>query len=198
MALLLFAALAVAVEAGSVVVAWDDDVNRWVHREQPAAVDPVAAQITRAGGGVFLLVVALAASLLLVRLGRPADGLLIVVAYLVAQLATNGLKLAFERPRPPLRVAELELSTFSFPSGHAAVSVAVYGALALAVLHRPHPPSRAVVVTTTVLLVALVALSRVALGVHYPSDVLAGLALGAACLLAAIAAIPALARRTPD
>lgn len=95
-------------------------------------------------------------------------------AILVAESVSGALKLAIERDRPPLSrpVPEPLLespSTFSFPSGHATVSFACATVLALAV-----PRLR----WQLYALAALIAFSRVYVGVHYPFDVLAGAVLG--------------------
>lgn len=101
----------------------------------------------------------------------------------VAVLGALGLstlfKVLFARTRPDLLPAELLPSSFSFPSGHAFLSAAVYltiGALLTRVV--PSGRSRIFVLAMAVLFTALTGFSRVYLGVHYPSDVLAGWTLG--------------------
>lgn len=117
----------------------------------------------------------------------PWTPLLATSALVVASLASGVLKDALDRARPA--VAEPGISALvpipadaSLPSGHAATAAAAAGVVALL-----HPRLRLPLAA----LVALIGLSRVYLGVHYPSDVLAGLALG----LAIAWAIVALARR---
>ena len=84
------------------------------------------------------------------------------------------------RPRPPLVDPVASASGYSFPSGHAGGSAAVYGALALLGLAGIAWWTRLMLVTGAALLVCAVAVSRVLLGAHYPSDVVAGVALGLA------------------
>lgn len=120
-------------------------------------------------------------------LRMPPTPLLAAVALLLASSASSALKDLFDRVRPPL--ADHAIGALvavpadpSFPSGHAASAFAAAGVVAAL-----HPRLRAAALG----LAALVAVSRVYLGVHYPSDVLAGAVLG----LAIAAAVTALARR---
>lgn len=93
------------------------------------------------------------------------------------------LKHAFQRPRPVLAVPLVHLSTFSFPSGHAVASTVFYGAVCvLAFQHTRSRWLRTIVGLIASCMVLLVAASRVYLGAHYLSDVLAGIAVGCACL----------------
>jgi undecaprenyl-diphosphatase len=94
-------------------------------------------------------------------------------------------KLGFARPRPELVPHGAEVYTHSFPSGHAMLSAVIY--LTLGVMLASAQEDRRIkfyVLSLAVLLTVLVGMSRVYLGVHWPSDVLAGWALGAsfACL----------------
>lgn len=88
-------------------------------------------------------------------------------------------KLLVERARPPVHHLE-HVSSWSFPSGHATESAAFYLAMLILVSRgQPRRPTAIVATVVTLVLVAAIAVSRVYLGVHYPSDVAVGLALGA-------------------
>ena len=103
-----------------------------------------------------------------------------------AELLNLILKLSFHRARP--EVAFVHLDTYSFPSGHAMISTAAYGALAyLAWGHIRTRSRRIVLVAGTVVLLGLIGFSRIYLGVHYLSDVLAGIAGGVFWLSVSIA-----------
>jgi undecaprenyl-diphosphatase len=113
------------------------------------------------------------------------DALLIAFAFVGAEILNVLLKLAFHRPRPELAFVHLE--TYSFPSGHATAATAVYTLLAwLAVRRLASRRLRLAAVFGAALVIATVDFTRLYLGVHYLSDVLAGTAAGLAWALAAI------------
>ncbi|HEX5405581.1 MAG TPA: phosphatase PAP2 family protein [Pseudonocardiaceae bacterium] len=127
---------------------------------------------------VDVVTVLAAAWLLLVRRWRLA-GVVLIARF--GELTCESLtKLVVSRPRPHLLPMLTSGSGTSFPSGHAAGSVAAYGAILLVVaVHVGRRPSWWIVVLVAAFLFA-VAASRVILGVHYPTDVLGGMALGLA------------------
>lgn len=114
---------------------------------------------------------------------------LLAAAYAGADLAFNAVKELVHRPRPPAAILLKPVAGYSFPSGHATQAVAVYGMLAaLAATSTRRWPRKVAAWTLAVVIVGLVAVSRLYLGAHWLTDVLAGLALGAAWLFALLAA----------
>jgi len=99
-------------------------------------------------------------------------------AIAVAEVLVKVLKLALHRSRPGPLYDGVE--SFSFPSGHATMSVVAYGFLAFLICRRQRAPIRLLIATATALAIALIALSRVYLGVHWASDVIAGTSFGLA------------------
>ena len=151
----------------------------------PPWLELLARDITALGGvGVLGLIVAAAAGFLALA-GRHGTALFVVAATAGGTLVSSLLKLAFGRPRPDLVPHATEVATASFPSGHAMVSAVVYLTLA-ALLARLVEANRLKVymLGVAVLLTVLIGVSRVYLGVHWPSDVLAGWAAGSAWALA--------------
>lgn len=131
------------------------------------------------------VIAALAATLCvaLLRAGRRTDAIVIAITVLGASALSTVDKLLVARPRPPLEHLEAVSST-SFPSGHATTSSAFFLAVALLALEGSRRSLRVAVLSATCLLLCAVALSRMYLAVHYPSDVIAGLVLGSCwCLL---------------
>lgn len=130
-------------------------------------------------GVLVLITLGVLGYLLLARRLRTA--LFTAVAVLGGMLLSLALKTGFERPRPDLVPHETIVYTTSFPSSHAMMSTVVYLTLA-ALLSRAQPQwqLKAYLLLMAMLLTVLVGISRVYLGVHWPSDVLAGWTAGAA------------------
>jgi membrane-associated phospholipid phosphatase len=181
-----FAFLAQAYASGSQLVQVDAQLADALHASAfPSATTALTAVTTLGSTAVLALVVA-AASAYLVHRRRGRDALLLTVAGAGAQLLTWILKAIFERPRPSFEDPVATADWFSFPSGHALSSIAVYGALAFVFARGGR--SSAVLAALT-LLVAAIGFSRLYLGVHYLSDVLAGFSAGFAWLLLALALV---------
>lgn len=106
-----------------------------------------------------------------------------------ADILNNGLKILFERPRPDMVEHLITEESFSFPSGHAMGSIILYGGLAFLINHllslQKNP--RRILIVVTSLLALSIGLSRLYLGVHYPTDVLGGFLMGGAWLSLSIA-----------
>ncbi len=146
----------------------------------PAWLPGTMRDMTALGGGPVLTIVVtlVSAFLILKRQWRAAS--LVVVAVVSGSLAIAGLKWFFARARPDLVDHLVTVTSKSFPSGHAGNSAIVY--LTLAGLVFPvirEARVRVFVLAAALLLVATIGVSRVYLGVHWPSDVLAGWLFGA-------------------
>jgi undecaprenyl-diphosphatase len=180
-----FAALA-AVVNGQGSVAFDEPVGTLV-RGLGIPVD-VWLAISDAGATV-LIAVGIGLVLALLSLGRVPLAIIVAVALLAGTFGTEILKLWVERPRPPDPLAPFVGS--SFPSGHTFNSTVTYGLVALVMWRSALPMvARRAVVAALITLVAFIGLSRIGLGVHYPSDVVAGW-LGGTAIVATVAAVPA-------
>jgi undecaprenyl-diphosphatase len=156
----------------------------------PRWLEEMGRDFTALGGNGILSLVSVAAALFLWMARRPRSVALLAVAFAGGQLLTMLLKRGFARPRPDLVPHEAFVYTASFPSGHSMMSAVVYltlGALLARVL--PRRRMKLLVIACALLATALTGVSRVYLGVHWPSDVAGGWAVGAswavACWLAA-------------
>jgi undecaprenyl-diphosphatase len=150
----------------------------------PESLPGMMRDITALGSTVVLVLVVLAvAGFLLVRRQLHACALL-VVASGGGALLNQGLKSLFSRPRPDLALHLTEVRSASFPSGHAMASAIIYLTLAaiLATMVKPLT-HRLYFLGLAALLTLAVGVSRVYLGVHYPTDVLAGWTAGLAWAL---------------
>jgi membrane-associated phospholipid phosphatase len=122
----------------------------------------------------------------------PRLALFVVVTAAGSSLLNTVVKTAVHRLRPVLTDPVAHATGLSFPSGHAQAAIVGYAVLLLVFLPVLHGAWRRVAVTLAVFMVLAIGFSRVALGVHYLSDVLAGLVLGAAWVAAMTAAFNAL------
>ena len=116
---------------------------------------------------------------------KRAAALFVLVAIAGGVVLSEALKHLFARPRPELVAHLVEVQTASFPSGHAMLSAVTYltlGALLARILSRKR--LKAYVISVAILLALLIGASRVYLGVHWPTDVLAGWCAGAAWAMA--------------
>lgn len=112
---------------------------------------------------------------------------LVVMTVLGGYLLSNALKSTYSRARPEVVPHLTEVSSTSFPSGHSMVSSLVYLTMgALLAQTTPRRREKIYFLATTVVLTGLIGVSRVALGVHYPTDVLAGWSAGTAWALACL------------
>lgn len=137
--------------------------------------------ITILGGTTVVTLITLAALGYLLMVGKWATALLVIVAVAGGAALSTGLKLGFERPRPELVAHLVDVRTLSFPSGHAMVSAITYLTLgALLAKVQPQRSLKAYILMIAVLLSLLIGVSRVYLGVHWPTDVIAGWCAGAA------------------
>ncbi len=115
---------------------------------------------------------------------------ILAVTVLLADISSEGLKQLYGRPRPELVPYGSYVYSASFPSGHSTLSAATFLTLAMLIASlEPNRGTKIMVYVLAMLLVLGIGVSRVYLGVHWPSDVLAGWCLGAAWALAAWTAL---------
>lgn len=141
----------------------------------PAWLHEAMVNITALGSGTILtsVVVAVAGLLLVQRLWLTAA--LVLVATLGGSIIAGQAKYWVSRPRPELVDHLVQVTGLSFPSGHATNSAIIYLTLAgLVAQVTPHRVVRRYVLALALVLVGAIGMSRVYLGVHWPSDVLAG------------------------
>lgn len=152
----------------------------------PRWLEESMRDVTALGGFTFLTLVTVIAASALAFYGKRLQAAVLVGAVVSAELSADLLKALYSRPRPDLVPHLSYVYSHSFPSGHSTLSAATFLTLAgiLSSLQTKRR-AKAFIFTIAVLLVAAIGFSRVYLGVHWPTDVLAGWTLGAAWALAA-------------
>ena len=166
--------------AGIGVRAWapgfDAQVLQAIAGGRDATLTSIAWVVTDAGSFVLLAPLSIA-FLLLRRWKRPADDIALVVIAAGSALLPFVVKLIVARPRPTIEHLS-HLSSLSFPSEHTTQAAAIYLTIALMLSQSLTRGWREAAIALGVVIALAVAWSRVYLGVHYPTDVTAGLMLG--------------------
>jgi undecaprenyl-diphosphatase len=180
-----FAVLAVTYDREPLATV-DQDVADWVARELPTWCEWLARPFSWLGGWIGLTVLGVATSVVLLRSRAWLDLGFFLAAFLGSQLAVALLKAGFDRPRPDAGSAVPLPDSMSFPSGHATAGAASLGAVTVLLAERAPPRARAWIACGALALGVAVGLSRIALNVHYVTDVLAGWCLGLAWLSACL------------
>ena len=142
--------------------------------------------VTALGGFTVVTLVTLVASAAFLLHKRPRHALIMLLTVGMANISSEILKHVYARPRPDLVPHGSYVYSASFPSGHSTLSAATYLTLAMLLASlEPHRGGKVLVYMLSLLLILSIGFSRVYLGVHWPSDVLAGWTLGGAWALAA-------------
>lgn len=141
----------------------------------PAWLEEAVRDITGLGSMVVLVLATAFTIIYLLLIHKRREALLVLVAVGGGQILSSLLKLGIDRPRPDLVPHLVEVQTLSFPSGHAMMAAVTYLTLG-SMLARlaPGRVTRIYILGVAVLITLMVGVSRVYLGVHWPSDVLAG------------------------
>jgi undecaprenyl-diphosphatase len=193
-----FALLLTQVVGNGPLVEVDLDVAQSMHdavRDRPVLVDLMQA-VSWIGTGPWLWVVVLAGVVYWLR-RTPRLAAFLAVTTSLGALINSVVKELVGRARPSFDEPLATALGKSFPSGHAMASTICYGALLLAFLPLVAVHLRKLVIAATVVLVLAIGFTRLALGVHYVTDVVGGFVLGAAWLCAATAAFQVWRRDEP-
>jgi undecaprenyl-diphosphatase len=197
----IFVELAEHVQMGA-SQSFDNAVLRWLGAHHTTAWDNIMVEITALGTGTVVIMIVAVAALFLVLTQHKYSALLLLISTFGGLVLNLVLKLGFNRPRPTIFVPEVHAVSSSFPSGHAMSAAIVYGTVAYlaARLHR-RAWARALVMFAALIVIVMICISRLYLGVHYPSDVVAGVVIGLAWAAFCMATLEAIqkfgARRDP-
>lgn len=174
----------------------DFATSQWLHAHGTPALTALLLGLTNCGAPIAVAAIALVVALFLWLQRRYLDLLLLVLAVPGGGLLNLAIKQLVHRQRPLFDDPILTLTSYSFPSGHAMGSTVLYGVLAaLLVREIRGARARTAAIAAAVLVIAAICFSRVYLGVHYLSDVIAGSLEGAVWLGSCLLAVAALRRR---
>jgi undecaprenyl-diphosphatase len=195
------ALLGFALVAGAVTLRATGGFDAWAAAAVRSLASPGADALfraaTTAASGAVTLSAVLGVAAVALAAGARRTAAVVASGWLASALGAQALKLLFARARPSFPYTLAALPSPAFPSGHAMNAVIVWGLLAV-VAARRFPAARRVAIAAAGLLAVAAGLSRVYLGVHWPSDVLGGWAAGAAILAPLAAALPGAARARDD
>ncbi len=172
------------------VRAWDVDVSRWFVEHRTPTLDDLTIFFSNAADTLAVIGLAVIVAAVLAWRHRWRDVLLLAAGLGLEASVFITANALVRRPRPPVETVGHAPATFSFPSGHVAATIVLWGCFALLLAPRVRSSAvRALIWCVPVLMAFAVGFSRVYRGMHFLTDVLAGAALGAAALfVAAVAA----------
>ncbi|KAB8333931.1 phosphatase PAP2 family protein [Scytonema tolypothrichoides VB-61278] len=163
----------------------DERILLAIQKLHTPLLDRIMLGITFLGDPIFLLLICLGLGTGLLRSNRRTQAITLSIAAIGGVSLNCFLKLLFGRARPDLWNWIIDVGQHSFPSGHAMVSIVIYGFLAY-ILAKEFPQWRGRIFALTIVLIVAIGFSRLYLGVHWPTDVLAGYAAGLVWLIACL------------
>jgi len=191
----IFGKIAEDVVTGDPLTAVDREIAVWLHLHATPTLTEALKFISLLASWPVVMGICLFLALYFVRERSRYHLLALMLTIPIGMLMNGMLKYAFHRSRPAWDDPILMIGSFSFPSGHAMAATLLYGFLAAFVVRKVQAWRwRVLAVLAAVLLIVLIGFSRLYLGVHYLSDVLAGMAAGSAWLALCLIAVGALRR----
>ncbi|WP_405160111.1 phosphatase PAP2 family protein [Nocardia sp. NBC_01499] len=162
------------------LTAIDSPISNWAIAHRNGTLTPLAITISNLGGTLAMTILASLAFVTFGTRGHRSEAVLVAATGLGAWILVDGGKQLIGRPRPPAADQIVLKTNLAYPSGHSLGSIAVIGILALLLIPRLHHlVARWIAAIAATVFVAAVGLSRIYLGVHWPTDVLGGWSLGA-------------------
>lgn len=156
---------------------FDETILLWIHQFANPTLDAIALNITRLGNPTAVVLITLITLGILWQKRYRREAKIFLLNCLGGTILSYGLKLAFSKPRPQLWKLLISETSYSYPSGHALGSMVLYGFLVY-LLSTHYPKYAKVFYSVATTLIAAIGLSRLYLGVHWPTDVMAGYGVG--------------------
>jgi membrane-associated phospholipid phosphatase len=158
-------------------VSLDRSALLWIHQFANPQLDGVMLLITSIGDPPTIIAIFVSTIAWLVIKRRYTEGIQFFIVCAGGLLINQAMKLFFAKPRPELWTRLITEHSFSFPSGHAVGSMVVYGFIAYILAKELFIYQKYIYFTASILIVAI-GFSRLYLGVHYPTDIIAGYGVG--------------------
>ncbi|MGO1098183.1 phosphatase PAP2 family protein [Priestia megaterium] len=172
--LLCFSGMAILI-SGSKIEASDDSIISFIQGFESPGLTAIMKCFTFIGSTPSVAVISLFSLFFLYKVLKHRTELILFIAIIVGSPILNELlKLLFHRARPDFHRL-IKINGYSFPSGHAMSAFAVYGVLSFLLWrHIPTRWGRTLLIVTSIIMILTIGISRIYLGVHYPSDVIGG------------------------
>jgi len=191
----LFGGIAEEVLHNEPLTVFDLRVSEWLHAHRVVRLTSAMLIVTDLGSTVFVTIATVLVSLFLLWRRRRYELLTLLLAVPGGALLNVLLKSAFHRHRPSFNDPVVSFTGYSFPSGHTMAATVLYGALAVLVIRNVRGWRwRVLTILSAGLVILSVGSSRVYLGAHYLSDVLAAMIEGLAWLAITVTAVETLRR----
>ena len=174
--------------------AFDQSTLLALRRLHTPLLNQVMIGVTSVGEPSVLLIVALSLGIWLLLKRRRPEAIIVGAAAIGALGLNYWIKELFRRARPPLWEHVISVTQYSFPSGHAMMSMVMYG-LSGYLLATRFPRWQGLIYSLSILLILAIGFSRLYLGVHWPTDVAAGYAAGLVWLMTCIIDLEILRQR---
>ena len=159
------------------VFSLDRSLLLWIHQFANPLLDRIMLFVTALGDPAMVITIFISTVVWLRMKRRSSDGIRFVIVCVGGLLINQIMKLFFAKPRPELWARLISEHSFSFPSGHAVGSMIVYGFIAY-ILARELPIYQRYIYAIASILIITIGFSRLYLGVHYPTDIIAGYGVG--------------------
>ncbi|MEJ8854426.1 phosphatase PAP2 family protein [Variovorax robiniae] len=179
--------VAIAVRTGSGLVQWDTAIGMWFATNSSSLGTRAMTIVSLLNNEIAIGVYGMALAWWLFATRRYFWSLVAFCAIPSGMLLNFAIKHVFTRPRPSFGLVQQTFSGYSFPSGHTSGAMLVYGVLICALLSGTPTPTRRLAAAACAAMILLVGFSRVYLGAHYFSDVIAA-GLEGICWLALVIA----------
>ncbi|OKH52565.1 phosphatase PAP2 family protein [Calothrix sp. HK-06] len=157
--------------------AFDKSILLWIRSYANPSLDNLMLFITQLGNSSVVVILAGITILTLLWRRYRLEAMIFVLTCLGAFILNTGLKLFFSKVRPQLWKQLIVETSYSFPSGHALGSMVLYGFIAYLLANRYSKYSK-IIYFIAIILIGAIGLSRLYLGVHWPTDIIAGYGVG--------------------